>query len=59
MVAGQSGLGYLINYSYTTTKYPTIVIGMLTLGVVGWASSAAVRALGNRLLPWRAAEARA
>ncbi len=57
MVAGQSGLGYLINYSYTTTKYPTIVIGMLTLGVVGWASSAAVRALGNRLLPWRGAEA--
>lgn len=59
MVAGQSGLGYLINYSYTTTKYPTIVIGMLTLGVVGWTTSAAVRALGNRLLPWRAAEARA
>ena len=35
MVAGQSGLGYLINDSYTTTKYPTIVIGMLTLGIVG------------------------
>lgn len=53
MVAGQSGLGYLINYSYTTTKYPTIVIGMLTLGVVGYATSAGVRVLGNRLLAWR------
>lgn len=50
MVAGQSGLGYLINYSYTTTKYPTIVIGMLTLGIVGWATSAAVRLAGNLLL---------
>jgi NitT/TauT family transport system permease protein len=53
MVAGQSGLGYLINYSYTTTKYPTIVIGMLTLGIVGWGTSAAVRVLGERLLAYR------
>lgn len=53
MVAGQSGLGYLINSSYTTTRYPTIVIGMLTLGIVGWATSAAVRTLGNRLLAYR------
>jgi NitT/TauT family transport system permease protein len=53
MVAGQSGLGYLINYSYTTTKYPTIVIGMLTLGIVGYATSAGVRVLGDHLLVWR------
>jgi NitT/TauT family transport system permease protein len=53
MVAGQSGLGYLINYSYATTKYPTIVIGMLTLGVAGYTTSAAVRALGNLLLAHR------
>lgn len=55
MVAGQSGLGYLINDSYTTTKYPTIVIGMLTLGIVGYATSAAVRVLGNRLMAYRTA----
>jgi NitT/TauT family transport system permease protein len=55
MVAGQSGLGYLINDSYTTTKYPTIVIGMLTLGVLGWGTSAAVRLIGRRLLAYRTA----
>lgn len=53
MVAGQSGLGYLINYSYITTKYPTIVIGMLTLGIVGFATSAIVRAAGTLLLAHR------
>jgi NitT/TauT family transport system permease protein len=53
MVAGQSGLGYLINYSYTTTKYPTIVIGMLTLGIVGYATSAIVRVTGKLLLAHR------
>lgn len=55
MIAGQSGLGYLINYSYTTSRYPTIVIAMLTLGAVGAATSAAVRVLGDRLLAGRRA----
>jgi len=54
MIAGRHGLGYLINSSYTTTRYPTIVIAMITLGVVGFASSAAVRFAGNRLMAWRA-----
>jgi NitT/TauT family transport system permease protein len=53
MIAGRHGLGYLINSSYTTTRYPTIVIAMITLGVVGFASSAAVRAVGNRLMTYR------
>jgi NitT/TauT family transport system permease protein len=53
MIAGRHGLGYLINSSYTTTRYPTIVIAMITLGVVGFASSAAVRAVGNRLMAYR------
>jgi NitT/TauT family transport system permease protein len=53
MVAGQSGLGYLINSSYATVRYPTIVIGMLTLGIVGFASSALVGVLAKRLAPHR------
>lgn len=54
MIAGQFGLGYLINASYTTTRYPTIVIAMITLGVIGFASSALIRLLGNRLMAYRA-----
>jgi NitT/TauT family transport system permease protein len=53
MVAGRHGLGYLINSSYVTLRYPTIVIAMITLGVVGYASSALVRAVGSRLMAWR------
>jgi NitT/TauT family transport system permease protein len=54
MIAGQFGLGYLINASYTTTRYPTIVIAMMTLGVVGFASSAFIRLVGARLMAYRA-----
>jgi NitT/TauT family transport system permease protein len=53
MVSGQFGLGYLINTSYTTVEYPTIVIAMLTLGIVGFVTSAAVRLVGDWLMNWR------
>lgn len=53
MIAGRFGLGYLINSSYTTTRYPTIVIAMITLGLVGFVSSALVRVAGNRLMGYR------
>jgi NitT/TauT family transport system permease protein len=56
MVSGQFGLGYLINTSYTMVQYPTIVIGMLTLGVVGYTTSALVRLVGERLMTWRSRE---
>ncbi len=54
MVAGKFGLGYLINSSYTTTRYPTIIIGMITLGAIGFLSSAIIRLVGNRLMVYRA-----
>ena len=54
IVTGRYGLGYLINSSYITLRYPTIVIAMLTLGVLGFVSSALVRAVGNRLMAYRA-----
>ena len=56
MVSGQFGLGYLINTSYTMVQYPTIVIGMMTLGLVGYATSAAVRLVGDQLMLWRRRE---
>ncbi|HYA21209.1 MAG TPA: ABC transporter permease subunit [Burkholderiales bacterium] len=56
MVSGQYGLGYVINTSYTTVRYPTIFIGMITLGFVGYATSALVRLLGDYLMQWRTRE---
>lgn len=56
MVSGRYGLGYLIMDSYTTVRYPTIIIGMITLGVVGYATSALVRIVGDYLMQWRVRE---
>ena len=56
MIAAQYGLGYLIWDSYSLIQYPVIVIGMVTLGIVGWISSAIVRAVGRKLMAWRERE---
>jgi NitT/TauT family transport system permease protein len=56
MVSGEYGLGYLINTAYTKIQYPTIAIGMFTLGIVGYLSSSLVRVVGNRLMQWRLRE---
>lgn len=56
MVSGQYGLGYVINTSYTMVRYPTIVIGMITLGAVGYTTSALVRVVGDYMMQWRVRE---
>ena len=53
MVAGNYGLGYLIINSYVSMTYVTIVIGMVTLGVVGAITSMMVMWVGYRLMQWR------
>ncbi len=56
MVSGEFGLGYVINTSYTMVRYPTIVIGMITLGAVGYLTSALVRMAGDAMMQWRVRE---
>ncbi len=53
MIAAQYGLGFMILESYNLVQYPTIVIMMATLGIVGYSSSALIRYLGQKMVRWR------
>ncbi len=53
MVAGGEGIGYMTWEAYMFIAYPRIILGMISLGVCGWVYSAAVRAVGARVMPWR------
>jgi NitT/TauT family transport system permease protein len=53
MVSGEYGLGYLIITSYVNVTYVTIVIGMVTLGIIGYITSAMIRKTGDLLMDWR------
>jgi NitT/TauT family transport system permease protein len=50
--ASGGGLGFLIWSSYVGGSYPQIVVGMISIGIAGYASSALLRWLGARLTPW-------
>jgi len=52
MVSGDLGLGYLIVDAYMNNVTIPMVIGMLTLGFVGWFTSSLVRMAGNALMQW-------
>ena len=54
IVSGQSGMGYQVWQTYYYQQYETMVIYMGTLGMMGWASCAILRAIGNRMMRWRA-----
>ena len=53
MIAGESGLGYLTWSSYVGGNYPQIVVGMMSIGIAGYLSSWAIRALGKISMPWQ------
>ncbi|HKP60811.1 MAG TPA: ABC transporter permease [Polyangiales bacterium] len=52
MISGQYGIGYYTWEAYTLQKYPHIVLGMISIGVLGMGSSLLVKWTGRRLMPW-------
>ncbi len=51
--SGDGGLGFLVWNAYEGNNLPRVIVAMISLGVAGYLSSGLVRALGNRLMPWR------
>jgi NitT/TauT family transport system permease protein len=47
------GLGFFIWNSYIGGSYPNIVVGMISIGIAGYASSTLVRVAAGRLTPWQ------
>lgn len=53
LIAAPSGLGYMIMYYREVLRTDAIIVGMLTIGVIGLAMDFVTRWLERRLLPWR------
>ncbi len=50
--AAGGGLGFFIWNSYVGGSYTQIVAGMISIGIAGYISSAALRKIGKWLTPW-------
>jgi NitT/TauT family transport system permease protein len=56
IIAGKSGLGFLIFDAYQNVQLSNIFIAMITLGTLGYASSAMIRKVGDVLMSWQSKE---
>ncbi len=54
MISGQYGVGYFTWEAYSLVDYPAIMLGMITIGVLGLACSGIIRIVGVLLMPWLA-----
>ncbi len=54
IISGQRGLGYAIYEGYSMFQYNQVVCYMFTLGILGFISSAGIRAVGRKLMAWEA-----
>ncbi|MGE4506828.1 MAG: ABC transporter permease [Desulfovibrionaceae bacterium] len=52
MIASSPGLGFLTWRAYVAGEYPLIIIGMMSIGIAGYISSALIRFIGSRVTPW-------
>jgi NitT/TauT family transport system permease protein len=54
MISGQFGVGYFTWEAYSLISYADIVLGMITIGVLGLGCSWLIRAASRLMLPWLA-----
>jgi len=52
MISGRLGVGYRTWQAYTVLAYPEVFVGIITIGVLGFTTSAAVELLGRRITRW-------
>jgi ABC-type nitrate/sulfonate/bicarbonate transport system permease component len=53
LIAASSGLGFMINYYRELLRPDLILVGMLSIGIIGFLMDRALQWLERRLLPWR------
>ncbi len=52
MISGEFGVGYRTWHAYTVVDYPGVIVGMVTIGVLGWSTSAVIELIGRRVTRW-------
>ncbi len=58
LVVGREGLGYLIAQGQANNSTATIVVGMISIGVIGAGFDVALQRFQKRLMPWQPRTAR-
>lgn len=52
MISGRLGVGYRTWQAYTVLDYPGVFVGIITIGVLGFTTAAAIELIGRRATRW-------
>lgn len=52
MISGRLGVGYRTWQAYTVLAYPDVFVGIITIGLLGFVTAAAVEIVGRRATRW-------
>jgi NitT/TauT family transport system permease protein len=52
MISGQYGVGYRTWKAYTVIDYPGVLVGMITIGLLGWLTASGIELAGRRATRW-------
>lgn len=52
MISGRLGVGYRTWQAYTVLDYPGVFVGIITIGVLGFSTAAAIELIGRRATRW-------
>jgi ABC-type nitrate/sulfonate/bicarbonate transport system permease component len=52
LVGANSGLGFMINDARTLLRTDIVIVGMITIGMVGLVIDRSIRIAGRRFMPW-------
>lgn len=52
MISGRLGIGYRTWQAYTVLNYPQVFVGIITIGILGFATAAAIELIGRRATRW-------
>lgn len=52
MISGRLGVGYRTWQAYTVLDYPGVFVGIITIGVLGFGTAAAIELIGRRATRW-------
>jgi NitT/TauT family transport system permease protein/sulfonate transport system permease protein len=53
MVGAQSGLGYMIQLNRIMLQMPNVIVGMITIGIIGLLLSFAMNFIEGLIIPWQ------
>ena len=53
LIAANSGLGWLVQSAGQALRVPTVIVGIVLIGVFGYATEVLVRVLEKLLVPWK------